>query len=81
MGIDSQRTTLSAASVWLGVVCGHHLLDPHHHPLLHDPVQCPATPHLCPLAPDGREGWGGGGKGGIEKWNEGKVFLELVCLQ
>lgn len=60
VGVDSQRPVHCAASVWMGDVCGRHSVDPHHHPLLHDPVRRPAKNHLCPLAHDGR--WGGTSK-------------------
>lgn len=58
VGVDSQRSLHAVSSVWLGDVCGRHFVDPHHHPLPHDPVRRPAKTHLCPLAPDGRKGRG-----------------------
>lgn len=78
LGVDSQHPLHNDSSVRLGDVCGSHSVDPHHHPLPHDPVQRPARNHLYPLAPDGRKE---GTMGGEEaRRNIKKCFSDLFCL-
>lgn len=62
LGVDSQRPRVNSC-IRMGDVCGCHTVDHHGHSLLPDPFWHPATPPLCALATDGRDGEGRGGLG------------------